>query len=181
MLRLSVAFTLQFPICEISEWASRYAYRDESGAMAAGHAIASGEYTRANLMTIHRWKTKGRGAARLDRNTDAEVADALGLAVAAKTDRAAASVLCGLAGVRLPVASAILTAIDPARFTIIDFRALESLDAADRYVDLALYLEYLGHCRGLAANARVSLRTLDKALWQWSATNGTRLQPDEQA
>jgi len=179
MPRPDAAFALQFPISEVRTWATRYAYRDDTEAMAAGRAIASGDYSRAHLMTIQRWKTKGRGATRLARNTDAEICDALALAVSAKTDRAAASVLCGLVGVQLPVASAILTAIDPERFTIIDFRALEALNASKSYVDLQLYLPYLTFCRTLAAEAHVSLRTLDRALWQWSAEMGTAVVPDD--
>ena len=69
----------------------------------------------------------GAGPCRPARNTDLEIADALDLAIAARTERAALAVLTGLAGVDVPVASAILTAVDPARFTIIDFRALWSL------------------------------------------------------
>jgi len=46
------------------------------------------------------------------------------LALAARTERSAISVLRGLAGVDVPVASAIMTAIDPKRYTILDFRAL---------------------------------------------------------
>ncbi|HUO00623.1 MAG TPA: hypothetical protein VMU69_30880 [Bradyrhizobium sp.] len=51
----------------------------------------------------------------------------------------------------MPIASAILTAIiDPQRYTVIDFRALEALGSktADRSVNL--YLEYLRTCVRLA-------------------------------
>lgn len=55
--------------------------------MVAGPAIADGAHTRPNLLSIHHWKTKGRGASRLAKNTDTEIADALALAVAANRDR----------------------------------------------------------------------------------------------
>jgi hypothetical protein len=66
--------------------------------------------------------------------------DALRLAVEAKTDRAAIAVLCGLVGVDVTVASAILTAINPDRYAIIDFRALKSLGykGAGSTVDFSL-------------------------------------------
>jgi hypothetical protein len=72
--------------------------------------------------------------------------------------------------VEVPVASAILTAINPERFTIIDFRALESLAITDRqaYYTIDFFIDYLQFCRGLANQCRVGLRTLDRALWQWS-------------
>jgi hypothetical protein len=63
----------------------------------------------------------------LDQNTPEDVEDALRLALAARTERRAISVLRGLAGVDVPVASAIMTAVDPKRYTILDFRALFSL------------------------------------------------------
>jgi hypothetical protein len=74
----------------------------------------------------------------------------------------------GLQGVQVPVASAILTAIDPERYTVIDFRALEALgcDSKDRSVNF--YLAYLKTCRQLASKHGVTLRNLDRALWQWS-------------
>jgi hypothetical protein len=72
--------------------------------------------------------------------------------------------------VEVPVASAIMTAINPERFTIIDFRALESLGITNRqaYYTIDFFIDYLRFCRGLASQHRVGLRTLDRALWQWS-------------
>jgi hypothetical protein len=55
---------------------------------------------------LFEWKTRGRGRSRPARNSDAEIADALGLAMAARTERAAVAVLTSLAGVEVPVASA---------------------------------------------------------------------------
>jgi hypothetical protein len=68
----------------------------------------------------------------------------------------------------VPVASAVLTAIEPERYTVIDFRALEALgsDSTDRSVNF--YLAYLDFCRLLAKAHRIKLRDLDRALWQWS-------------
>ena len=102
-------------------------------------------------------------------NGDGEIADALSLACAANTERAAISVLCGLTGVDTPVASAILTWINPERYTVIDFRALEALgnETNDRTVNF--YLCYLSACRRLAKEHGVSLRNLDRALWQSSS------------
>lgn len=78
--------------------------------------------------------------------------------MAAKTERAAVVVLMGLNGVQVPVASAILTAIFPERFTIIDFRALQALGVgASVTVNVDLYLLYLKVCRRLACDNNVSL------------------------
>ena len=159
---------LQFDPSIISEIAARYSFKEDAQALEAGGRIRAGEYTRENLEKIYEWKTNGRGRSRLKKNSDEDIADALRLAVESKTDRAAVAVLTGLSGVHIPVASAILTAIDPERFTIIDFRALEALGILRPANNVDFYLEYLGKCRELARQNRVSLRTLDQALWQWS-------------
>jgi hypothetical protein len=71
------------------------------------------------------------------------------------------------------MASAILTAIDQDKYTVIDYRALEALGVPDVDPDLNFYVrQYLPECRRLAAEAKVSLRTLDRALWTWSYMKG---------
>jgi hypothetical protein len=92
----------------------------------------------------------------------------LRLAVSARTERASVAVLKGLHGVDVPVATAILTAIDQDRYTVIDVRALESLGVKIPFPTIDDYLEYLLYCKSKAAEWGVSLRTLDRALWQWS-------------
>jgi hypothetical protein len=162
-------FSLQFKPAEMARLAKRYGYKSDDDALAAGSRIRAGHYGRQHLVTIFNWKTKGRGRSRLSGNSDGEIADALNLASHAKTERAAVAVLLGLRGVQVPVASAILTAIYPKRYTVIDFRALEALgcDSKDRSVNF--YLAYLKTCRQLALKYDVTLRNLDRALWQWSS------------
>ena len=162
-----IEFKLAFDPSLIPVLATRYDYADDTQALRAGARIRNGEYTRVNLLKIIKWKN-GRGVSHLKRNSDDEIADALNLAVAAKTDRAAAAVLTALHGVQVPVASAILTTIDPERFTIIDFRALEALGVKKSNITIDFYLSYLKQCRKLARINKVPLRELDRALWQWS-------------
>jgi hypothetical protein len=165
-------FQLQFAPVEIPVLARRYmdsGSEEDEKAFAAGTRIRGGDFSRDNLQAIFRWKTKGRGVSRLDGNTDDEIADALKLALNAKTERSAIAVLTGLNGVAVPVASAILTAINPARYTVIDFRALEALGSTSKDRSVNFYLAYLGNCHRLATKHRVKLRDLDRALWQWSS------------
>ena len=56
----------------------------------------------------------------------------------------------GLAGIGVPVASAIMTAIDPERHTVIDFRALQSPGIATANRSLKFYLADLRSCRRIA-------------------------------
>jgi hypothetical protein len=164
---MSLSFKLRFGATRIKMLAAEYEYEDNADALEAGKRIQAGDHSLANLLTIAKWKSR-RSSGRILGNTEAEVADALRLAVSATTERAAVAVLTGLRGVDVPVASAILAAIDPARFTIIDRRALESLGIERPSPTVDFYLEYLAHCRQLASANGVSLRELDQALWQWS-------------
>lgn len=165
-------FKLQFDPADIPTLAKRYGPKQDDKALAAGSRIRRGEHTREHLSEIFEWKTKGRGRSRLLRNSAQEIADALNLAVSATTERAAVAVLVGLQGVLVPVASAILTAIDPERYTVIDFRALQALGSKSTNRSVDFYLTYLGACRRLAEAHHVTLRDLDRALWQWSDEQG---------
>jgi hypothetical protein len=120
------AFALQFDHDKLPALIEGYKYKssEDNAALKAGAEIRASICSRANFEVIFTWKTNGRGKSRPQKNSDGEIAAALSLAVAAKTERAAISVLCGLQGVDVPVASAIMTAIDPERYTVIDFRAL---------------------------------------------------------
>jgi hypothetical protein len=70
------------------------------------------------------------------------------------------------------MASAILTATDQERYSVIDYRALESLGASDQKTDLNFYIyHYFPECKRLASETGVSLRILDRALWLWSNEN----------
>jgi hypothetical protein len=174
-------FRLQFDPGDLPALVERYGASQDDDALEAGRQIRSGGHNRKNLEIIYRWKTKGRGISRVSRNSDEEIADALHLAVIAKTERAAVAVLAGLCGVDVPVASAILTAIDPQRYTVIDFRALEALGQRTNNRSIDFYLTYLGECRRLATEQSVALRTFDRALWQWSTEQGLSTPSQDEA
>jgi hypothetical protein len=77
--------------------------------------------------------------------------------------------MLGLAGVGLPTASVLLHFAFPETLPILDVRALESLGfrGGSSYTT-TFWTSYVSACREIAAQHRVSLRTLDKALWQFS-------------
>ena len=92
-----------------------------------GKGTALGNCTKDALKVIARWKSPRR-AALIDKNEDGDIAVALNFALAATTPEAmAVAALTALHGVGIPMASAILTAINPERYTVLDFRALEAL------------------------------------------------------
>lgn len=93
--------------------------------------------------------------------------------------RVAAWLLCALNGVEVRSASAILTVFDPARYTILDARALKTLRAVNwEAMDMVrpgwldesnyttwLYERYLALCHVLESSFEVTLRQLDRALF----------------
>jgi hypothetical protein len=172
-MKRTFQFVLQFDPSEIDGLAERYGYKQDSEAFAAGKDIAGGNYSRENLNDIVRWKSARRIALLCD-NTDEDIARTLQFATAPSTSEGSAvEVLDNLRGVGVPVASAILTAINPLRYTVIDFRALESLGVAKwPKGSIAYYVAYLSACRDLARQYNKPLRTLDRALWQWSKERG---------
>jgi hypothetical protein len=79
------------------------------------------------------------------------------------------STLRWLWGVDVPTASALLFFAFPDDYPIIDVRALGSLgQKKPRYYSAKFWTEYLDACRSLSKELDVSIRTLDKALWQAS-------------
>jgi hypothetical protein len=78
-------------------------------------------------------------------------------------------ILTLLDGVRVRMASALLTVADPQRFTILDVPSVETLRAhAELGPTWPDYFPDLECCRDLAQRGGTDLRTLDRALWSWS-------------
>jgi hypothetical protein len=102
-------------------------------------------------------------------NSPAAIRAATRRAFAADDPAEQVAQLLALAGVGLPTASVLLHFAFPESLPILDVRALESLGVTGRssYTP-AFWASYVTACRGLAAAHHVSLRTLDKALWQYS-------------
>jgi hypothetical protein len=184
-------FELKPPEAELDEWAKEYwrasstSSKDiEGGAFDAGREILAGNFSSENLKKIVYWKSP-RVVHHIDENPPEKIQEALQKAIgSAASSREAILALTELRGVGVPVASAILTTIFPDRYTVIDFRALESLGHEPD--DVGFYDRYLSFCTGLAADlarrgiihpqdgypAPTALRALDRALWQWSASKG---------
>jgi len=166
---MPTTFTLQFPAEEIQELAARFGSLDESPLLAIGAAARGrGHYTRPEFIEVCAWKTH-RSRPKISSNTEAEVIAVTGRALAATDEGARMQALLELTGVGVPTASTLLYAGYPADYPILDVRALESLGVRPRsQYPVSFWLEYLDACREIARGNRVSIRTLDKALWQRS-------------
>jgi hypothetical protein len=179
-------FELQPEASELQQLAEEYWQKTgekehelEQAAFEAGAAIRNGDHSLANLETIVRWKSD-RVVHYLIGNSEAKIRRVLAIAASPDTSlRNAVEALTSLRGVDLPIATAILAAILPERYNVLDFRALEALGHARHNVDF--YAEYVGFCRRLAERGLVApqkdlpgpttLHALDRALWEWSRSH----------
>lgn len=186
---MTAHFQLQPAVSELNRLSEQF--RQEAGqrerrleaeAFEAGAAIRDGDFTLANLEAIVRWKSE-RAVHYLIGNSTASIRRVLEVAAApeASTEEAV-SALLGLHGVDIPVASAILTAIFPERYTVMDSHVLEALGYPRP--DVHFYEDFLSFCNHIVAAGAVPeqtdvpgtpLRSLDRALRQWSENKNERM------
>lgn len=169
----SSEFVLQFDPAELEGLAARYSYTDDDQVVAAGEAARlRGHYTRGEFLTVCRWKTP-RSTTRVEKNSAAAIRAACKTAFVAEDPAAQIKSLTELSGVGIPTASTLLHFAFPDDFPILDVRALDSLGVSGRSsYSAAFWARYVAGCRSIAARNDVSLRTLDKALWQHSKESG---------
>lgn len=158
----------------VLERAKRYAYQDDGGARAAGaRAARNGHYSRDDFLTVVRWKS-ARAVPRAERNAAVDIEEATRAGFHAGDELTRIAELVRLEGVGLPVASALLHFAFPDTYPILDFRALHTLGDTKRRTQYspAFWADYLNRCQEMAERAGVSIRDLDKALWQDSREAG---------
>jgi len=162
-------FELRFPPEEIEALASRFGYADEPRLLAVGAAARTrGHYTRAEFIEVCAWKTV-RSRPKVASNPEAAVVEKTRRALSSRDEATRMAALLELEGVGAPTGSTLLYCAFPTEYPILDVRALESLGIKPRsQYPLDFWLGYLGACRELAKRNGVSIRTLDKALWQYS-------------
>lgn len=171
-------FEIQYEPADIPALAARYLatpYRDRTVAEEdrlaedAGWRLVNRPFDTEDAKTIVRWKSHRRMDL-FELNSPEEVEAAIKDATAATNVgdvRGAVKSLMRLSGVGLKMASAVLTAMFPAIYTVCDIRASHALGQSD-YGSLRYYVAYLPACRRMATEYGVSLRDFDRANWQWS-------------
>lgn len=166
-------FNLRFPLADIPLYAARYDYPAEAGIAAlmagsASSARARGYLTHDELVALGRWKSPRIGP-RIAANDPDYVAAVTAVALSTPNEQLRVEALRLLSGVAWPMASVILHWCHHAPYPILDYRALWSLgiDPLPHY-DFPLWQAYTAHCRALAGRAGVTMRVLDRALWQYS-------------
>jgi hypothetical protein len=153
--------------------------RREKEAYEAGAAIRKGELTLVNLETIVRWKSE-RAVSYLIGNSDESIHAALAAATAPGcTTEAAVEALTRLRGIDLDIATAVLAAIFPDQYAVLDYRTLEALGQSRH--NAKFYAEYNAFIRHLLDSGLVHtqpeapgstpLHALEHALWQWARSH----------
>ena len=164
-------FRLRIPECDIPEWAARFSY-DASDDDLVGRirplVLVRGHLTRPEFLEICAWKS-ARTKPRCRKNRAHKIETVTRKALATSDEALKIGLLRLLDGVEWPTASTILHFCDVRPYPILDYRALWSLGCAKppKYT-MDFWLAYLEFTRGLAARLKLPIRTLDKALWQYS-------------
>lgn len=163
---------------DVEDLASRYVYPLEDGIekYLGPAAKARGYLRKHELVRLCYWKTP-RTRARVARNLASFVEETTRLALSSRNEQVRIQVLTLLHGVSWPTASVILHFCHQEPYPIIDFRALWSLgvDHPPAFYSFDYWWRYVLCCRRLAEELGVSMRTLDRALWQYSKENQTSM------
>lgn len=166
-------FRLRFPEREIPQWSSRYLYPyDEEIEGRIAPAVREREcLTRAEFLKLCRWKTP-RSAPLCALNDECFVREVTSASLRSRNDKFKIEVLLLLRGVGWPTASVLLHWCDHGQFPILDYRALWSVgaDVPPQY-DFEFWSAYCSYVRKLAARTGLSMRVIDRALWQYSKEN----------
>jgi len=164
---------LRFPESEIKIWAKKYDYwQDETSLVSLHSAIQNaGCLTKEQLRLVARWKAP-RSAGHIEKNDEAYVKEITSWSFSANEERSKIEVLTLLDGVSWPTASVILHMFHYEPYPILDFRALWSVGLGmPKQYSFSLWWEYVQFCRIVAQRNSFDMRTLDRALWQYSKEN----------
>jgi len=161
---------------ELRHYAAQYSYASKveiEAEEAAKEAKKRGYLTKSELQAICEWKTP-RSKPRVEENSESFVEEVTRIALGTSSEKLRVEILTLLSGVRWPTASTILCFCHKEEYPILDFRALETLGRPDikpNHYCFELWNAYVNKCRAIANNASISVRELDKALWEYSKIN----------
>jgi hypothetical protein len=171
------AFRLRFGHAQIPQLADSYwsearesekQLEDKILDTIAPECKARGYVSKDELLEMCRWKSP-RTRSHCARNDDDFVRETTGIALSTSCERLRIEVLTLLRGVHWPTASVLLHFTHRERYPILDFRALWSANAkVPQQYTFEFWQAYTLFSRQLADRCFVDMRTLDRALWQYS-------------
>jgi hypothetical protein len=164
-------FKLRFAESQVPRYAERYSDSENDGDLRAAlrpQILKRGFLTRNEFLQICEWKTR-RSKSRCAQNSAFAVETISRAALATSDESLKMDLFRTFTGVEWPTASTLLHFGDRRPYPILDYRALWSLgyDKPPHYT-MAFWLEYLAFTRRLARRLKHDIRTLDRALWQYS-------------
>jgi hypothetical protein len=167
----SLKFKLRFPRTEVAKWAARYDFSNgDAVPLALAPSVQKRAYLkRAEFLALGKWKTP-RTQKALRANSEDFIKAVTSTSLSSRDERLRIEVLILLSGVQWPTASVVLhfCARDP--YPILDYRALWSLscDVPKQGYNFDHWWSYCEFTRRIASQCSVSMRVLDRALWQYS-------------
>ena len=158
----------------IKEYAKRYDERnkgtdDEIAANEIAEWFKTNRYLdKERFMRIALWKSR-RPKRHYEDNDDATIREITEFSFGTKSEAAQIKVLFALNGVSYPLASVILHFAFPDKYPILDFRAIWSLGwEQPKYYTFGFWQKYCVKIQDISKETRESMRTVDKALWEYS-------------
>jgi hypothetical protein len=151
----------------IEAWAAEYGDYDSPR---VEDLFGKAKPTYEDIERVYRWKSS-RSVGHFLTNDPDLVVSAVRSALRAKDDAAALARVETLNGVKARTGSALLAIFRPDRYTVMDWRARQTLEAFGHLEDLRraswtdVWPGYMSLCRDIASRTAVSLRDLDRALW----------------
>jgi hypothetical protein len=170
---MPIKFKLKFPRRKIEYWASRYDYKNEDVVCKTlAPKIQRQIYlTKVDFMFLSRWKSP-RPTKQANKNDTTFIKEVTKISLTTTNPRLSIEILTLLKGVSWPVASTILHFGKDNEYPIMDYRALWSLGVDKLKVyNFEFWDSYTIYCKKLACACKVSMRVLDRALWQYSKEN----------
>jgi hypothetical protein len=173
-------FQLRISSNEVKAWSDKYIYDTiEGDAIGENHIRQKivpnvhkrGYFLKDEFLVLGRWKSP-RPILHYSKNSQEYIAEVTKASLQSNSEQFRIEVLTLLSGVSWPVASTILHFVFENQYPILDFRALWSLgiNEAPAY-DFTFWQAYVKYCQELAETHKLSIRQLDKALWQYSKEN----------
>lgn len=146
----SVGFTER----EIKQWLKNNRYLDKE-----------------KFVKIGLWKSK-RPKKKYENNTDSLIKEITRFSFITKNEEARIKSLMVLNGVSYPLASVILHFAFPDKYPILDFRAIWSLGwEKPKSYTFDFWQKYCGKIKEISKITGEDIRTIDKALWEYSKEN----------
>ena len=135
------------------------------------HETPGGYLRKAGLLEMAQWKSHYTPS-KIDKNSPERIKEVTREAFSLDNNWEKLEKLTELVGVAESVASVILHLYDQKKYPILDKHALQSLGINSREVNYnnPFWQAYVNLCRAKAECYNVSMRTLNRALWKYSAS-----------